>query len=113
MDLFDQQEYVAVQEALRALNRDELSDDQKAEFDRLQQVLSQAIAADAMAERNLAQADEALKAERWDEAEALYQAVLDSTFARKTLKEKAGTTRTAGRVEKSAIGAGRRADRRR
>ena len=80
-ELIERQDYAAAQKALLAVNRDELSDDEKAEFDRLAELLAEAVPASEKARQNAADADAAYEQGRWDEAEQWYAAVAQNPYA--------------------------------
>ncbi|MGD8454193.1 MAG: hypothetical protein PVJ57_20455 [Phycisphaerae bacterium] len=94
-ELFAKQEYAAAQEALGKVDRDQLGEDEQAEFDLLKQTVVQAIAASEAALETFVHAETAFQEGRWDVADGLYQAVLDNEFAAKDLKTKSQAGREA------------------
>lgn len=91
--LFDQHEYQAAQDALRDIDRAKLSKDEQAEFDYLKKALPEALTESQKAKQKLASAEEAFDSGQWDQADALYQAVLDSKFAKPAWKATASQQR--------------------
>lgn len=91
--LFEQQEYVAAQEALLQVDRDELSEEEAAEYDRLLNELPQAIQAASKAAQDLADADQAYEEGRWEEADRLYAQVLENSYAKPQMRERASVQR--------------------
>lgn len=89
MGLFEQQEYVAAQEALLQVDREQLSEDEVEAYDRLLKVLPEAIQASKKAEQDMADANKAYEEGRWEEADALYARVLDNEYARAVACEEA------------------------
>ena len=92
-DLFDRQEYVAAQEALLEVDREQLSEQEAAEYDRLLKVLPEAIQASSKAEQDLADAARAYEQGRWKDADKLYARVMDNQYARTTWHEEARVQR--------------------
>jgi len=93
--LFEEQEYGAALEVLRTIDRGKLSADEQAEFDGLRQTLPQALAASEAAAETLANAEKAFADGRWDEADRLYQAVLENKYAKTAAQSKAAAGREA------------------
>ena len=89
MELFDRQEYVAAQNLALSIDREKLSDAEKAELDRLLKVLPEAIQGGKKAEQDRADADQAYERGRWDEADRRYRAVLANKYATTTLRNEA------------------------
>jgi general secretion pathway protein D len=89
MELFDRQEYVAAQNLALSIDREKLSDAEKAELDRLLKVLPEAIQGGKKAEQDRVDADQAYGQGRWDEADRLYRAVLANKYASTTLRNEA------------------------
>jgi hypothetical protein len=79
--LFDKQEYVAAQEALLAVDRDELSEAEAEVYERLLKVLGEAVPAGKKAEQDMADANKAYQAGHWKEADQLYGRVIDNAYA--------------------------------
>lgn len=92
-DLFQQQEYVAAQEAMKEVDRDKLTEEEQAEYDRLKAALPTAITQSQAAVADLARAELALAEGRWDEADRLYESVLNNAYARVEVRSKAATGR--------------------
>jgi len=90
MELFDRQEYVAAQNLALSIDREQLSDAEKAELDRLLKVLPEAIQGSKKAEQDKADADRAYEQGGWDEADRLYRAVLANKYATTALRNEAG-----------------------
>jgi len=88
-DLYEKQEYVAAQEALLAVDRDQLTDEEKTELDRLLMIVPDAIQGAERAAQDMTDADEAFESGRWDEAERLYLAVIESQYGLAALKQQA------------------------
>ncbi len=95
VDLFDRQEYAAADEALRKVDRDQLSDTEKAELDNLLKLAPDAIAGSRQASADLAAGDQALEAGNLERADELYQGVLGNRFALTGDRQKALTQREA------------------
>jgi len=89
LDMFERQEYAAAQAALAEVNREDLSKDEQAEYDRLQQTLPLALAGIQRATQDAVEADLAFEQSRWDDADARYRAVLENEFATAILKARA------------------------
>ncbi|MBU0639148.1 MAG: hypothetical protein KKB50_09815, partial [Planctomycetes bacterium] len=89
IELFDRQEYVAAQEALLQVEREQLDEAARVELDRLLQVVPEAIQGSKKAEQDQADASVAYEEGRWDEAEKLYRAVLNNKFAKVALRDEA------------------------
>ena len=80
-DLYEKHEYKAAQEALLKVDRDALTDAERAKLDELLKVLPDAINANAKATQDLTDADAAFEAGNWQNAERLYQAVEQNLYA--------------------------------
>ena len=92
-DLFNQQDYVAAQQKLSDIDRDDLGEREQADYDLLLEVVIRAIAANEEATRVLAEADAAFEAGEWDKCDSLYASVIDNKFAKDALKERATAQR--------------------
>ena len=80
-ELFEQQEYVAAQEALLQVDREQLTEEDAKAYDDLLKVLPEAIQGSKKAEQDMADADKAYEQGRWNEADALYTRVLENDYA--------------------------------
>jgi general secretion pathway protein D len=89
--LFDMHEYLAAQEVLLEVDREQLSEEEAATYDRLMKVLPEAIQANAKAEQDMADANKAYEEGRWEEADRLYGQVIANEHARLGLAEEART----------------------
>lgn len=89
VELFEQQDYIAAQAALLEVDRDELTEAERAQLDMLLQVVPKAIQASEKSLHDLAAGDEAYEAGDWDEADARYRAVAENEFARAAIREHA------------------------
>jgi general secretion pathway protein D len=92
-ELFQQQEYLAAQEALSKVERDKLDQADQEEYDHLSQQVAQGVAGFERADRDLLKAGAAFDGGRWDAADALYQGVLENEFARPEQKNQAAAQR--------------------
>ena len=97
--LFDGQEYVAAQEALLKIDRDKLTDAERARLDELLKVVPEAIQGSEKARQALADGDKAYDAGDWDAADRHYQAVGDNSYAGAAGRQRA-TEQRARIVEK-------------
>lgn len=79
--LFEQQEYIAAQEALLAIDRESLSDAERARLDELLALLPDVIKGHERALQDLAQADAAYEVGAWSVAESAYRAVEGNRYA--------------------------------
>lgn len=79
--LVQAQDYGAAQKALADVDRDGLSDADKIEYDRLKDLLTEAVPGAERAAQSLAEADKAFQEGRWDEADGLYSAVAENFYA--------------------------------
>ncbi|MBP7746605.1 MAG: hypothetical protein KA383_10760 [Phycisphaerae bacterium] len=82
IDLYEQQEYRAAQDALLKIERSGLTDAERGTLEELLTLLPQAIAGSDQAARDMAEADAAFEAGDWDKAERLYTAVGQNSHAR-------------------------------
>ncbi|MFH1745432.1 MAG: hypothetical protein ABIG44_00140 [Planctomycetota bacterium] len=92
-ELFDQQDYHAAQQALDKVDRNGLDEDEQATYEILSKALPQAIEASDKASRDLTQANQAFEAGNWDDADALYQAILQNPYAKSLMKKRAESQR--------------------
>ena len=88
-DLFQKQDYVAAQAALKEVDRDDLDKGERAEFDRLQRELPRAVAGNKQAHEDMFAASKAYSEGRWDDADTRFRAVLDNAYATTELRTKA------------------------
>ena len=100
--LFDGQEYVAAQEALLKIDRDKLTDAERARLDELLKVVPEAIQGSEKARQALADGDKAYDAGDWDAADRHYQAVGDNSYAGAAGRQRA-TEQRARIVEKRKL----------
>ena len=91
--LFEMQEYVAAQEALLEVDRDELTEEEATVYDELLKVLLEAIQGSAKAKQDMADAKKAYDEGRWKEADELYARVLENEYAQTVLQSEARTQR--------------------
>ncbi|MBU0617802.1 MAG: hypothetical protein KKI02_08805 [Planctomycetes bacterium] len=91
--LFEMQEYVAAQEALLEVDRDELTEEEATVYDELLKVLPEAIQGSAKAKQDMADAKKAYDEGRWKEADELYARVLKNEYAPTVLQSEARTQR--------------------
>lgn len=89
IDLYDRQDYAAAQQEARRVDRNKLSESEKAEYDQLMELLGQALAGRKQAETDIANADRAFNAGNYDEADRMYQAVVTNAFATQDQKVRA------------------------
>ncbi len=89
IDLFDRQDYSAAQQEAKRVDRNKLSDSEKAEYDQLIELLGQAVAGRKQAETDIASADRAFNGGNYDEADRMYQAVVTNHFATQDQKVRA------------------------
>lgn len=87
VELFEQQDYKAAQEALLEVPVDELTGEEQAQLEALLEELPLAIQGSEKALQDLTRADEAYEAGEWDEAGRLYHAVEENKYARLALRE--------------------------
>ena len=87
--LFEMHEYLAAQEVLLDIDRDQLTEDEAGAYDYLLQILPEAIRASAKAEQDTADADKAYEEGRWQDADALYAQVIENEYASPALSEEA------------------------
>ncbi len=87
--LFEMQEYVAAQEALLEVDREQLTEEEAAVYDELLKVLPRAIQGSAKAEQDMADAKKAYDEGRWKEADGIYARVLENEYARTLLRSEA------------------------
>jgi general secretion pathway protein D len=92
-ELFQKQEYVAAQEALLEVDREQLTAEEADEYDRLAKLLPQAIQASNKAEQDMADAHQAYEEGRWKEADALYTRVIENEYALAAVRAEARTQR--------------------
>lgn len=90
-DLFNQQEYIAAQEVLLKVDREQLSEDEAKAYDHLLKLLPQAIQGSKKAKQDMADANKAYEAGRWEEAREFYTRVLDNEYALEALRDEAET----------------------
>ncbi len=93
IDLFEQKDYVAAQEALNQIDRDALSELERARVDALLEIVPEAIRGQEKALQDLATADEAYEAGDWDAADQLYGAVFLNEYATVAMQERAEVQR--------------------
>lgn len=85
-DLFQNQDYAAAQEAALKIDRAKLGQDDQNELDRLLNVLPKAIQSDKRADQEVADADRAFEAGRWDEADRMYRSVVNNEYAKSAVR---------------------------
>jgi general secretion pathway protein D len=89
VELYDQHDYPAAQEALIKVDRNKLNDAEKTELDAYLNDVKEAIRSTARAEQDLQAADEAFEGGRWDESERLYRAVTNNAYTKAAVREQA------------------------
>jgi len=87
--LFEMQEYVAAQEALLEVNREQLTEEEAKVYDKLLKVLPEAIQGSAKAKQDTVEAKRAYDEGRWKEADGLYARVLENEYAQPMLRSEA------------------------
>ncbi len=91
--LYDKQEYAAASEALQAVQREGLSSSEQKEYDRLTQVLPDAVAGQEKSLREKSEADKAFDAGRLNQADQLYASILMNRFATTKVRTEAAQQR--------------------
>ncbi len=91
--LFEARDYAAAQETLLTINRDELSDEDKAAYDRLAATLPEAIQGAEKAAQDLAAGEAAYEAGEWDAADQHFEAVSANPYASEEALGRARTMR--------------------
>ncbi len=81
INLFERQEYAAAQEALLKVERDRLTDDERARLDGLLAEVPEAINSYTKAAQDLGDADGAYERGEWKTADRLYQTVEENKYA--------------------------------
>ncbi len=91
--LFAEHRYVEAQQELALVDREALTDDERAELDRLLAELPDAIRGAERARQDLEEANAAYAEGRWKEADALYQRVLENPYASAEQRKQASLQR--------------------
>jgi len=87
--LFEEQQYVAAQEALLAIDRESLTDAERARLDELLALVPEAIKAAERAAQDQEAADHAFEEGQWEVAEKLYRALAANQYATPGARQRA------------------------